>query len=143
MKLQADKDGYPTIFLWRYKRKVRCRVNRLVAQAFIPNSQNKPEVNHIDGNKQNNRVSNLEWCTRTENERHAYKTGLKQPKYADNHWSSKKVIQYDKNMNKIAEYGSIREAERKTGYDNGFISACCKGKYKTAYGYIWRYKEEQ
>ncbi len=53
---------------------------------------------------------------------------------------SKAVIQYDKSMNKIAEYDCIKEITRKHGYDNGFIIKCCKGKYKTAYGYIWRYK---
>ena len=142
MKLQYDKDGYPTIFLWRFTRKTRTRVHRLVAQTFIPNPKNKAQVNHIDGNKANNNVENLEWVTVEENMQHAYKTGLNKPKYGKRHHLSKKINQYDENMNKIAEYDSIREAERKTGYDNGFISACCKGRYQTAYGYIWKYKEE-
>ena len=58
-----------------------CRVNRLVAQHFLPNPDNLPEVNHIDGNKENNHVSNLEWCTRSHNVKHSFDTGLKQPHY--------------------------------------------------------------
>ena len=56
-----------------------CRVNRLVAQHFLPNPDYLPEVNHIDGNKENNHVSNLEWCTRSHNVKHSFDTGLKQP----------------------------------------------------------------
>lgn len=143
MKLIHDKDGYPTIFLWKYKRKVHIRVHRMVTQAFIPNPENLPQVNHKDGNKQNNCVKNLEWVTCSENVKHAYKTGLNKARQGNENHLSKKIIQYDINMRKIAEYEGIREAERRTGFDNGYISACCLGKYKKAYGYIWKYKEEQ
>ena len=56
-----------------------CRVNRLVAQHFLPNPDNLPEVNHIDGNKENNHVSNLEWTDRSRNVKHSFDTGLKRP----------------------------------------------------------------
>ena len=67
---------YLCVNLWKHNRGSTCYVHRLVAEAFIPNPEDKPEVNHIDGNKLNNNLSNLEWCTRSENNCHAWKTGL-------------------------------------------------------------------
>jgi hypothetical protein len=65
-----------------------CRVNRLVAQVFIPNPKQLPEVNHIDGNKDNNHVSNLEWCDRSQNMKHAIRTGLANPKLHAHRWTN-------------------------------------------------------
>lgn len=76
MKFSITK-GYYTVKLCKDNKYSCKRVNRLVAETFIENKENKLEVNHKDGNKLNNRVDNLEWCTRSENELHAYKTGLK------------------------------------------------------------------
>ncbi len=69
-------NGYLQINLVRREKKSTFKLHRLVAQAFIPNPENKPEVNHIDGNKSNNHISNLEWCTHSENMQHAVKSGL-------------------------------------------------------------------
>lgn len=69
--------GYERIVFYNGEYKERIFVHRLVAETFIPNPQNKPQVNHIDGNKSNNSVENLEWCTQMENEIHAIKNGLK------------------------------------------------------------------
>lgn len=121
-------------------------IHRLVAEAFIPNPENKLQVNHIDGNKQNNCISNLEWATPSENTKHAYMTGLaKSPninKYGNLNHSSKEVIQYDLKNIKIKTYGSTKEVMRVTGYDSSCIARCCRGKLKTAYGYVWRYANE-
>jgi len=75
--LSRDKYGYITTALHSYGIRKMAKVHRLVAGAYIPNPENKPCVNHIDGDKANNHVSNLEWCTQSENNLHAYKIGLK------------------------------------------------------------------
>lgn len=70
------KNGYLTVVLYRYRHGKSYYVHRLVAETFIPNVFGKPEVNHLDGNKRNNGLRNIEWCTKSENGRHAYDTGL-------------------------------------------------------------------
>lgn len=76
----SDKDGYQIVNLKKHQEGLYSRVHRLVAQAFIPNTDNKPQVNHIDGVKYNNIVTNIEWATLSENRRHAYDTGLQDGK---------------------------------------------------------------
>ena len=84
LKLIKDRNrGYLTLTLCKNNKHKTVRVHRLVAEAFIPNPENKPQVNHIDGNKLNNNVNNLEWCTASENIRHSWKNGLS--KISDKH----------------------------------------------------------
>lgn len=151
MKQQLFKCGYLYVCLWKERKMKYCRVHRLVAEAFIPNPNNYPIINHKDENRQNNNVENLEWCdqkynvnfgTATERRR---KTNTNHPSY------SKVVLQYDLNGNFIKEWPSTMEIERQLGFANTHISNCCKGGYfnndrnkwvnvSQAYGYIWRYK---
>lgn len=79
LKPTRNKNGYMSVELWDGGKRKRVYVHRLVAETFIPNPEEKREVNHKDGNKQNNCVENLEWCTSGENKKHAYKKGLKVP----------------------------------------------------------------
>lgn len=80
MKTQMTTTGYEKVTLVIDGHRKHCKVHRLVALAFIPQIDGKPHINHKDGNKTNNVVENLEWCNRSENMRHAYKLGLKQPR---------------------------------------------------------------
>ena len=126
--------GYSAVTLTNNGKRTYARIHRLVADAFLNNPFNKPEVNHIDGNKQNNKVSNLEYCTRIENEQHAYKTGLKKGKTVE-------MIDKDTGM-VIAEYPSAVDAiSRFTDKKNPtHIYSCLHGRCETAYGYKWKYK---
>jgi hypothetical protein len=121
----------------------------LVAKAFISNPENKPYVNHIDGNKQNNKVDNLEWCTPSENNSHAFRIGLKvitekqrkQSSINGKIYCSKKVIQYDLNNNFIKEWKSLSEASNKLKLNRGNIGTCCRRNKGTVGRYIWKFKE--
>lgn len=103
------------------------KVHRLVAQAFLPNPNNYPEVNHKDENKQNNRVDNLEWCSHSQNLLHS---------------RGKTILQYTKNNIIVKEWDNLASIEQNSKYNRSNICDVCKGKRKTAYGYIWKYKEK-
>lgn len=145
LKNTISKCGYIQARLSKNNKFGLKAVHRLVAKAFIPNPENKPQVNHIDGNKQNNRVDNLEWCSNRENQLHAWKLGLQTPywkgKFGKDHITSKKVKQYDKNKNLIKIWDSVSEASKTLNINNTSISRCClHHKYRhTAGGFIWEY----
>lgn len=83
LKPSTITKGYKGITLTKDKKRYPKKVHRLVAEAFIPNPNNKPQINHIDCNKSNNNVNNLEWCTNSENQKHAFKNGLNSSKKAN------------------------------------------------------------
>ena len=124
---------YTHLILVKNKVKKTYDVHRLVAQAFIPNPLNKEQVNHIDGNKQNNCVDNLEWTTIKENMKHAYKNNL----YKYHKRIKIKVCQI-KNNRIIKTYDSISQASNETKINATSIGYCLKGKYNKAGGYIWK-----
>ena len=129
LKPRNNGDGYFSVILKGKKE----YIHRLVAEAFIPNPDNLPEVNHKDENKFNNYVNNLEWCV------HKYNCnyGVRNIKLG------KTIIKYDLFMNKIKEYKTINDASRECNICNTSISSVCKRKRKTAGGYIWRYKNDR
>ena len=127
------RNGYPSVTLCKNKKLKSFTIHRLVAEAFLPNPDNLPCVNHKDENRLNNFVNNLEWCTYSYNIN--YGTGLKRRSITQ----SKPVLQYDLEGNFIREWPSTMECER-NGYQNTGISHCCLGKLKTYKGFIWEYK---
>ena len=134
LKPWITKDGYLKHNLYGYDKQKYLLLHRIVATAFIDNPEEKPCVNHIDENKLNNDLSNLEWCTVRENIIHGTRTKRVAEKL------SQKVIQLDLNDNVLNEFESIKQAEQKTGIDASSISNCCNGKRKSAGGYKWRRK---
>ena len=134
---------YFSIQLYKDGKYLQRPVHQFVAYAFIPNPLNKPQVNHKDGNKLNNNVCNLEWCTASENRQHAYDTGLQTKRYGIYNDKSKKVNQYDLNGNFIKTWESIMDIERELKISNSRVSGCCVNpkRNKTANGYIWKFEK--
>lgn len=153
LKQKIKKNGYVEIGLSKDNKTKYFTIHRLVAKTFIPNQENKPEVNHIDGNKQNNCVTNLEWVTSRENQKHAFKLGLQKPNGKENYKYIKpfvekskiKVCQYDLNNNYIQTFGSIEDAKRylKEIYNiTGHVWECTVGKRNSTGGFKWLKESE-
>lgn len=147
LKGARSSSGYYHVQLYKNGTVSTKLIHILVASAFIPNPNNKLEVNHKDGNKANNAASNLEWATRKENLEHAYNTGLKRRGPRRGFLGrlnplSKPVYQFDKNNVLIKKWDSSYDAYKGTGYKQDCIRSCAGGYMKTYKGYIWKYTEQ-
>lgn len=128
LKHTLDKRGYPRVRVSIHGLKKSERIHRLVAEAFIENPENKPQVNHKDGNKENNLYTNLEWNTNAENQKHAYNTGLhRKKKGADSQRFKAPTQVYDISMNFLYELNGNEELASK-GFDFRLVSAVVLGK---------------
>lgn len=138
LNYSKNNRGYLQVCLTKNGKSKTYIVHRLVAKAFLSNSKSKEQVNHIDGNKENNSIDNLEWVTSSENNKHAFITGLNKPH------NMRKVNQYDLQGNFIKQWNSITDflKENNLNLKNSNITTCCKGKRKNAYGFIWKYADE-
>lgn len=150
LKQSTNHKGYFTVGItYIGKKQKNVLVHQLVAKAFIPNPESKPHINHIDGNKKNNTVSNLEWCTPGENIRHAYAHGLNHGphhaywtgRYGKEHPNSRPVYMCDKKTGEILrEFDCMSQAAREMNLRVNKICACVHGKIKSSGGYVWKSK---
>ena len=151
LKQEVVKDGYKRIVLC-HKVKKKYLIHRLVAEAFIPNPDNKPLVDHIipisEGGS--NELSNLRWCTYEENlsnpdthkNRSKSLSGDNNPMYGvsgSKHPNAKEIYQFDKNNNLIKKWPCIKEASTALNINRCCIQDCCRNRSKTAGGFIWKY----
>ena len=157
LKPQKDKKEYFTVGLCREGRMKWGKIHRLVASAFLPNPDKKPQVNHINGNKSDNRVENLEWATESENQLHAYKTGLKAgsqewgrtlgkvhgktPRSQQAERCKRPVIATHIQSGKETLFESAAEVERTMGINHAIVPRVCNGRQKASKGYSFRYMD--
>lgn len=131
------KTGYKEVQLYDEKHEVHhLSIHRVIASAFCEKRAGASEVNHRDGDKDNNRADNLEWVTHEENLRHAFETGLR-----ENDVTPRPVIATNMETGEKVSFSSIYKAARFLGISQGNICMCCKGIRPYAGGYFWEYKE--
>ena len=133
---QSSQQDYKFVGLIINGKQKRMRVHRMVALTFIDNPDNKPYVNHINGNRSDNNVENLEWVTPSENTQHAVNTGLFKS------GRTRAVIQYNLNGEQMATFESATEAARQTGGSQSKITMCCRRQRDSANDYQWRYYDD-
>lgn len=144
LKPNPSNCGYYKVELYNNGKSKVFYIHRLVANSFIPNPDNKKQVNHIDGDKSHNCVDNLEWVTPSENQKHAFSIGLSKSNMLGKKGSlnpkSKKIEQFDSNGNFIKSWDSIAEACEFYNCNHSSISNCIAGRKKTVKGFVWKYK---
>lgn len=136
LKVRKSTRGYGQVNLSKRSVMKTHRVHQLVATHFLPNPLNLPEINHLNEDKLDNRVENLEWCTRSHNVNYGNRTEKQKAKV------SVPVVQFSLSGDQIAVYPSMIQAARELKLSHSSISECCSGKRKTLGGYMWKYKQE-
>ena len=139
-KPTVNKCGYYQTVLYKKGKKRNVLVHRLVAEAFLPNLNNKPTINHIDGNKLNNKLDNLEWATYTEQLIHV-NSFLGKKSVISEKCREKRAIQLRKQVKRSdgKVYNSIAKASKDNNTYSSAIVRCCQGKLKSTGGYSWEY----
>lgn len=137
LKQTINNQGYYRIILYKSSISKSYFIHKLLGIHFIDNPDNKDVVNHIDGNPSNNKLSNLEWATYSEDKQHAVNTGLIHS--GGNNYNAKSINQYTLNGIFIKTWESMMDIKRDLGIDNRYVSAVCRNKQKTACGFKWKY----
>lgn len=132
---RTNNEGYKLVRLRKNGQQKLYSVHQLVARTFIPNPNEYTEINHIDENKANNTISNLEWCTHQQNMLSGSCRERFTEKQKKTHPNRRAVLCVE--TQKI--YSSMKEAQRETGIDNAAISKCCNHKRETAGGFHWKF----
>lgn len=135
-------DGYYEVNLRKDNNSKLFLLHRLVAETFIPNPKKYKYINHIDGNKKNNKISNLEWCTFQHNMIEAYRIGLNPKRYGKKNPNHHSIVQLDMNNNFIKEWDYIRIASLTLKIPEASISDCCRKKHKSTHNFKFIYKED-
>ena len=141
IKQYQDKDGYMQVGLHKDGKQRTLQVHRLVAEAFIPNTDNKPCIDHINAVRNDNRASNLRWLTISENNSTEIAKNRKSISALKREDNKVKIRQLNKDGETIKEFNSSMDIERELGFDRSSILRCCKGKQKLSYGYKWVYMD--
>jgi hypothetical protein len=134
-----DNNGYSRVTLFRNSKRKMVFIHRLVGEAFIPNPENKPCIDHINTIRDDNRVENLRFCTYSENNLNPLTLERFKSWVGINNKFSKQVIQFDLNGELIRKWDCITDVKRELGIEVSQIGACCAGKRKTASGSKWKY----
>lgn len=138
LKQYENRGGYLKVYLYKNHQRKILSVHRVVCEAFKDNPNNYPQVNHLNMNKHDNRLENLEWCNQSQNLKHSFENGGREHNklmlLEANH---KEVLCCDMDGNVIKEYYSLSEAARQTGCNVSNISACCHGRIRSVGGFKW------
>ena len=140
LKSWKNKSGYLTIALSKNDIKSTKKIHILVANAFLIKHFDFLTVNHKDCNKTNNNVENLEWITLQDNLKHARINNLFKYSRGKDNVNSKSILQFDLNNNFLNEFSCAKEIERIYNFNQSNISKCCLNKRKSAYNFIWKFK---
>lgn len=138
LKPSKDGFGYLKVLLVKNKIPITKKIHRLIAEAFLPNPDNKSEIDHINGDNQDNRICNLRWCTHLENINNPIRIERNHNSQINNKKKSYKVGQYTLDGKLIKIFPSVGECNR-NGFNKGHVASCCRGELEYHKGYIWKY----